>query len=479
MICKHCEKEIPEDSTVCPFCGAGEEVEAPTVEEAETEEILTEEQPEAAETEEVTQEETQEETQEITEEEPEQIPAQKKVSPWKIVALILGGVVLLGVLTLAVLHGLGIELKPKENDIYYSDSYTVTAEKAAEKGDQVVAEMGDKKLTNGQLQLYYENAINSFYYENYYYMSFMGLDTTLPLSEQPCPMAEGKTWEQFFLDGALTNWQSYTLVELLAEQDGYQLDAELQQSIDTLPDEIENYALESGYESLDAYMADNMGANITPEEYVHYYEVYYLCNAYLEDLYDASYPTAEEIDAFFAENEATLAESGITADMGLISDVRHILVSVEGGTVNEDGSTTYSEEEWNTAYAEAERILQEWKDGEATEDSFAKLVGTYTGDAASIPTGGLYTDVSIEASFVDGFKNWAADASRVPGDTGIVESPYGYHIMYFVQGEDYADFLIAEEMIAQQIQLKILAAKAQYPMQTNYKKIALAPVEIE
>ena len=51
--------------------------------------------------------------------------------------------------------------------------------------------------------------------------------------------------------------------------------------------------------------------------------------------------------------------------------------------------------------------------------------------------------------------------------------------MYFVEGEDYADFLIAEEMIAQQIQLKILAAKAQFPIETNYKKIALAAIEAE
>ena len=476
MICKHCEKEIPEDSILCPFCGAGEETEVP-VEEVAVEEILNEELPAEEQTEETAEETSGEELSE--DEILEEIPEKKKVSPWKIVALVVGCIVLLGVLTLAVLQGLGIELKPKANDLYVKNSYTVTDEKALGESQTVVAEMGGKKLTNSELQLYYENALNSFYAENYYYMSMLGLDLTQPMSEQVCPIDESKTWEQYFLDDALTNWQSYTLVELLTEQDGYQPDAQLQQELDQLPANIENFALESGYETLEAYMADNMSANISTEDYIRFYEIYYLCNAYLEDLYDRFYPDAAAIDAFFAENQASLEAGGIFADMGLISSVRHILVSVEGGTVNEDGSTTYSEEEWNTAYAEAERILQEWKDGEATEDSFIQLVGTYTGDAASIPTGGLYTDVCVDSSFVDGFKNWAADKTRVPGDTGIVESPYGYHIMYFVEGEDYADFLIAEEMIAQQIQLKILAAKAQFPIETNYKKIALAAIEAE
>ena len=36
---------------------------------------------------------------------------------------------------------------------------------------------------------------------------------------------------------------------------------------------------------------------------------------------------------------------------------------------------------------------------------------------------------------VTAFNDWCFDASRKPGDTGVVETDYGYHIMYFV-GED-------------------------------------------
>ena len=33
---------------------------------------------------------------------------------------------------------------------------------------------------------------------------------------------------------------------------------------------------------------------------------------------------------------------------------------------------------------------------------------------------------------VDTFNDWCFDASRQPGDTGIVKTTYGYHVMYFV-----------------------------------------------
>ena len=33
------------------------------------------------------------------------------------------------------------------------------------------------------------------------------------------------------------------------------------------------------------------------------------------------------------------------------------------------------------------------------------------------------------------FNDWCFDESRKPGDHGIVETSFGYHIMYFVENE--------------------------------------------
>ena len=50
---------------------------------------------------------------------------------------------------------------------------------------------------------------------------------------------------------------------------------------------------------------------------------------------------------------------------------------------------------------------------------------------------------------VDAFENWCFDASRATGDTGIVETEYGYHVMYFVGNSEltYRDHMIREALM--------------------------------
>lgn len=110
-------------------------------------------------------------------------------------------------------------------------------------------------------------------------------------------------------------------------------------------------------------------------------------------------------------------------------DVRHILIKAEKDSTS--GATT--EAKWKAAYDKAEKVLKEWKDGEKTETSFAALAKEYSEDNAE--DGGLYEDV-VPGQMVNTFGNWCFDSSRKVGDTAIVQSTYGYHIMYFVGPTD-------------------------------------------
>lgn len=113
-----------------------------------------------------------------------------------------------------------------------------------------------------------------------------------------------------------------------------------------------------------------------------------------------------------------------------LSNVRHILAAFEGGTTDSTtNATTYSDEEKAAAKAEAEALLDEWKSGDATEDSFAALANEKSDDGNGT-TGGLYEDISRDSNFVAEFKNWALEDHK-PGDTGIIETQYGYHVMYY------------------------------------------------
>ena len=55
---------------------------------------------------------------------------------------------------------------------------------------------------------------------------------------------------------------------------------------------------------------------------------------------------------------------------------------------------------------------------------------------------------------VDTFNDWCFDESRKPGDHGIVETTYGYHIMYFVghSETDYRDFMIINDMLTKDME---------------------------
>ena len=93
-------------------------------------------------------------------------------------------------------------------------------------------------------------------------------------------------------------------------------------------------------------------------------------------------------------------------------NVRHILVSDE---------------------ATANDVLARFNAGEA----FADLAAEYSTDTGSASNGGLYENVYI-GQMVKPFEDWCFDASRQAGDTGIVQTDYGYHVMLFVGRSGYA-----------------------------------------
>lgn len=103
-------------------------------------------------------------------------------------------------------------------------------------------------------------------------------------------------------------------------------------------------------------------------------------------------------------------------------DVAHILVSFDDYKTG----TTITDEEKAEAKAEADRILAEYLAGEKTQAAFEKLGEENTADSNVV-----YEGVA-EGDMVEAFENWLFDEARTVGETGIVETEYGYHVMYFI-----------------------------------------------
>ncbi len=115
-------------------------------------------------------------------------------------------------------------------------------------------------------------------------------------------------------------------------------------------------------------------------------------------------------------------------------DVRHILIQFP---TDDSGNPTELTDAEKAVYREqADQIYDQYLQN-PTEDNFASLATQYSKDSGSNTNGGLYEKVNV-GDMVTQFNDWCFDAARKPGDTGIVETKFGYHIMYYV-GSDHEE----------------------------------------
>lgn len=442
------------------------------------------------------------------EETPKSEPVQMQkgilLTPGKLVGLICGIVVLVAVLVGAIVYGMGGFAKddaetvpetsvpvetasatdPAEtapatipadtgaNDVTHKGSYTVSDEEIVKLADTVVATIGDDVLTNRDLQVYYWMQVQNFFSNYYYYLSYFGLDYTQPLDVQVCNVMEnGYTWQQYFLEQALVNWHSYQALANVSLENGLEITGEERTYLDTLADTLTTSAQAQGYADAQGLVEFNMGKGGDLESYIAYEELFLQGNLYYVQQEEAIVLTDEEIEAYFDANAEYYAESGITKD-GVYVDVRHILIVPEGKNPGDE----YTDEEWESCRASAQAILDQWLAGDRSEESFAQLANEHSVDSDGTD-GGLYEDVYV-GQMVENFENWCFDERRQYGDYGLVQTEYGYHIMYFVGSEpmwrSYAESGLMQERTA----AIVSDARDMYPMEVDYSAIALGLVDI-
>ena len=464
MNCKFCGEPMPPRGTFCPVCGRDNA--------AENEEQILDEAVE------IVPPETQ--APDVMEQAEEALaPEVKKV---KRTAVLAGCIAALAVLALVLFFAIRGDAFSgqmfRENDIFKKDSYTAADNKAQNKADTVVATIGDAQLTNGQLQIYYQMEVIGFLDQYGYYLSYFGLDYTKPLDEQECPVLEGYTWQQYFLESALNTWKQSQVLDTEAKKNNFQMEENYRKKLDSVDADMTATALQNGFQTADAFLQSQCGSNTSMDDYKAYMETYFNGFLYYSQLCDAiEVPADDVLTTYFQKNKETLEAQGIKQDGSYVVDVRHILIKVEGGVENEDGTITFPDAAVAAeAKAKAEQILAQWLEN-PTEEYFGQLAKEHTADGNG-EAGGLYTGV-YAGQMVKTFNDWCFDASRQSGDYGIVETKFGYHIMFFsARGEDTWLTKTRQAYISQQQTELLEDILAQYEMTVHYGKISLAHVNL-
>ena len=305
-------------------------------------------------------------------------------------------------------------------------SYTVDAEALTDEVLNLeVASCGDDRLTNRDLPYYYWQQYYTLMNNYGSYASYF-IDTSTPFDQQMCLFDDTLTWQQYFLQGAITNYENVTAIWLEARLAGFQLSQEDQDYLDDLDNQITVAAASYSYGSADEYLQMAYGPAATLSSYHDFVERQITASSYLQVLVDAKTYTEDDISKYYDDNADSYAGNGIEKSDVKMVNVRHILIVPE--EKNDDG--TYTDAAWTAAEQKAQALLDEWKAGEHTEDSFAFLAAENSADTGSASNGGLYEEV-YPGQMVDAFDAWCFDAARQPGDTGIVKTEYGYHVMYF------------------------------------------------
>lgn len=393
-------------------------------------------------------------------------------------------------------------------DVTCKGSYTGTA------ADNVVATVGSLTLTNGELQVWYWAEVSQYRQESHE----INPDFDRPLDTQVCQIDSSvNSWQQYFLKQALFAWHNaqallqHSQEVPLSFEEAYQPNrknterymtgmpaAEVlygyyshyrpnsmhQAYLDEIPQMLEKLAQEKGYADAETMAQEAFGTSWKDlEAFASSWNRAYMYFTHLSHYIE---PTAEELDIYYQEHASNDATEDIRVDF------RQILLipgeAVFGNTEQEeaenlevnlgpDGTVTCSEEVWAACEADARKLLDAWlRNNRGTEAAFGETARKYSRDTGTNVNGGRYQSIR-KGQMIKILDDWCFDPAREAGDTAILRSDYGVHILYFSGSRTLVQEETEREYYRQRQNVLIAEAKEAYPMEVTYSAIALQEAE--
>lgn len=353
--------------------------------------------------------------------------------------------------------------------------------------------IGGRDITKVEFDYNYNIVKNNFMNEYGSYLSFLGIDSTADLSKQM--YAEDMSWQDYFEQQAVNGMVQGKALMIEAEAEGFTYDVEedykayvegieaaaeaagisakdyIKQAYGRYAtmDRIEEYIQESLM--VNAFYAQKNDELLPSDDEVQaYYEAnkknfesvdYYLTTINAEVSSEA---TDDEVTKAMedAKVSADAAEANVTSEGTLSENVTYdtAVAAIRDWLFDDarkEGDTTIAEDTTGhryyvvsfvrrylnenptvdarvivTAQDNGQAILDEWKSGEATAESFSELAATYNDTTLAPAADGNYaaiTESNIDATVA----GWLFDGSRAEGDTTALVGTDGYtYVVYYV-----------------------------------------------
>ncbi len=392
-------------------------------------------------------------------------------------------------------------------DVTCKGTYTGTA------ADEVAATSGSARLTNRQLSVWYWAQVAQYRQETH----DTAPDFDLPLEEQVCEIDDSvNSWQQYFLKRALSAWHSaQALIQhseevpltfeeayqpnlknierymtgmpasevLYGYHSHYRPNSMHQAYLDEIPRMLEALSREKGYADVQTMAAQSFGASAEElEAFVSSWNRGYM---YFTHLTHSIEPTEEKLAAFYEEFGAAVSEDSVCGDFRhiLLIPGESVFASRKAGqvvpevTVAQDGTVTCAEEIWTACEADAQKLLKEWnKKNRGTEATFGEYARKYSKDPGTLVNGGHYQNIR-KGQMIKVLDEWCFDPARQTGDTAILRSDFGVHIVYFSGSHPAAWKEAQEEYLRQQQNALLSEIRDAYPLEVAYNAIVLQEAE--
>ena len=314
---------------------------------------------------------------------------------------------------------------------FYRNLNALTVENTANEEYSIEASSTDYSVAevNYMYSMQYMNILNSYGQ----YASYLGLDTSKPLDEQVCSVAQSDdanyTWHDYFLDSAKSQLTEMTVFKAYAESQNITLDKEDLATIDNTLDSIAESAKTNGYGSANKFLTANYGKGCNTDIVRKIIGLELLASKVQNTISDSFEFSASELTDYYA----TVKDSYDTFDYS------YYLVEAEATTA-EDGTTSVSADAAAKAKATAEKIMDAIK-GSSFAKATAAIIGdvettTTNEDGETVTTTGPAAPTEMKdipgAQVEEALNKWMVSADRKAGDTAVIDSEnVGSYVVVF------------------------------------------------